>query len=169
MAQRRIDFLSLMYKKSSDPGNSPTASRRSRRADSGRPTALSMAMRAPARGRPPHDSGRPARRPWRRASAVALHQSRQPRRIGRRDCSRRGAAAPLCRRPRRCRCKAAARPRRVAVAAPPQIQHSRDRCRIGHLDRDRGGPRALVSPDGRAVQPFQTSIAATVIATGPVR
>jgi len=27
MAQRRIDFLSLMYKKSSDPGNSPTASR----------------------------------------------------------------------------------------------------------------------------------------------
>jgi hypothetical protein len=32
MAQRRIDFLSLMYKKSSDPGNSPTASRRSTRA-----------------------------------------------------------------------------------------------------------------------------------------
>jgi hypothetical protein len=31
MAQRRIDFLSLMYKKSSDPGNSPTASRRSDR------------------------------------------------------------------------------------------------------------------------------------------
>ena len=31
MAQRRIDFLSLMYKKSSDPGNSPTASRRSAR------------------------------------------------------------------------------------------------------------------------------------------
>jgi hypothetical protein len=29
MAQRRIDFLSLMYKKSSDPGNSQTASRRS--------------------------------------------------------------------------------------------------------------------------------------------
>src|SRR5450756_697496 len=28
MAQRRIAFLSLMYKKSSDPGNSPTASRR---------------------------------------------------------------------------------------------------------------------------------------------
>src|ERR1019366_8446548 len=27
MAQRRIDFLSLMYKNSSDPGNSPTASR----------------------------------------------------------------------------------------------------------------------------------------------
>jgi hypothetical protein len=31
MAQRRIDFLSLMYKKSSDPGNSPTASRRKSR------------------------------------------------------------------------------------------------------------------------------------------
>ena len=31
MAQRRIDFLSLMYKNSSDPGNSPTASRRSGR------------------------------------------------------------------------------------------------------------------------------------------
>jgi hypothetical protein len=31
MAQRRIDFLSLMYKKSSDPGNSPTASRPSDR------------------------------------------------------------------------------------------------------------------------------------------
>jgi hypothetical protein len=31
MAQRRIDFLSLMYKKSSDPGNSPTASRQCNR------------------------------------------------------------------------------------------------------------------------------------------
>ena len=31
MAQRRIDFLSLTYKKSSDPGNSPTASRESER------------------------------------------------------------------------------------------------------------------------------------------
>src|SRR5450631_2359996 len=31
MAQRRIAFLSLMYKKSSDPGNSPTASRPSAR------------------------------------------------------------------------------------------------------------------------------------------
>ena len=32
MAQRRIDFLSLMYKKSSVPGNSPTASRQRDRA-----------------------------------------------------------------------------------------------------------------------------------------
>src|ERR1039457_7088143 len=31
MAQRRIEFLSLMNKNSSDPGNSPTASRRRNR------------------------------------------------------------------------------------------------------------------------------------------
>src|ERR1019366_2434428 len=37
MAQRRIDFLSLMYKNSSDPGNSPTASRRGARPRPSRP------------------------------------------------------------------------------------------------------------------------------------
>src|ERR1017187_3649270 len=72
MAQRRIDFLSLMYKKSSDPGNSPTASRQSARPA---PRARGRCLHAGAQARV---VPRPVRKRKRQASVAMTNGATAP-------------------------------------------------------------------------------------------
>src|ERR1039458_6812226 len=72
MAPRRIDFLSLMYKKSSDPGNSPTASRQSARPA---PRARGRCLHAGAQARV---VPRPVRKRKRQASVAMTNGATAP-------------------------------------------------------------------------------------------